>query len=445
MPRGYRSIDENNSIPWKTILAILVAAFLVTTKCGEFNEEAPNPFEHLPPATSVDKKGEQDWSNRIAAYLKTNQDFKRNHAKNLEVDSKTWATAIVKSAQKVGMKLDEDNFKAVIVVLDVESDFLVNPPIPGGMDGKYGRYMKDIENKLESYGLPDDLGKKLKTWIGEFEEKYGGRLKNSKTELELDKALQTIREELHAVLMPVRIMGSGNKEAKKILAEVDDKLHVATMGSMQVNATRAEEYFESRYGKDLTKEEVRDRLFTLEGGIEAGAALLNLSLRAYKAPDKVQYAFADYHAGPYSSRNAGFQAMVVALSGEDLNQDGDCLSYQAGEILPVITQTEEATWKWLKSTDITYNEVYYAFCYRDETSRFGMFCIRDMFKAEKTADFTNTDVFRRVKAAYGQKTKGPAILAKIPEAQTDSEKWNKSFTTEKYVENDMEKFEAIKL
>jgi hypothetical protein len=58
------------------------------------------------------------------------------------------------------------------------------------------------------------------------------------------------------------------------------------------------------------------------------------------------YRFADYNAGRYSSRNAAVQALLVQLTGQKIDPDGDLLRYKGGE--PVSPRTEPSqAWRAL--------------------------------------------------------------------------------------------------
>lgn len=82
---------------------------------------------------------------------------------------------------------------------------------------------------------------------------------------------------------------------------------------------------------------LRDELFTRRGGLYFGAAHLLDYAADY---DDMVHRFADFNAGHYASRNAGFQNALAIASGRKLALDGDLLI--RGEDAERPSQTELA-------------------------------------------------------------------------------------------------------
>ncbi len=424
-----------SEFPLKRALLAIVAVLIFADQCGRFDHEPPNPFADLPVALRISGEEKNEYVGKIERSLKGNADFKATH-KNLDQDSKEWARAIVAACEKTGMPLKDENIKLILAVLKGESGFRVDPPIIGGMGQKYERYMKEIKEELEDASIPEEMKGELKEWIKGYEDKYGEGIKEAKTEQELDKTLEKIRNELGAILKPIFWLGQGTPGVNKLAEKVEEKLNVATLGSMQVDKRKAEEYFELRYGKDLSENEVRDKLFTLEGGIEAGTALLSLSTATYKGgKDWQKFVFADYHAGLFSSRNAGFQASLAQASGKPLVADGDLLAYRNGKIASGISTTKRVTWEWIEAKNLPHHDVYAPMCYFDRHIKY---CLSDMFKLEKTASFKDSDIYKKVNTAH-------EIEPKIPQSAATSAKIAGAYTTKTYVSQKMKDYNRFRL
>jgi hypothetical protein len=91
---------------------------------------------------------------------------------------------------------------------------------------------------------------------------------------------------------------------------------------MQVSVTFAEAQVKARRYPYPMTDSVRREVFTRHGGLYFGTA----HLLAYDAPyDKPIFRFADFNAGRYASRNAGFQSALALASGLPVSLDGDLL------------------------------------------------------------------------------------------------------------------------
>ena len=100
---------------------------------------------------------------------------------------------------------------------------------------------------------------------------------------------------------------------------------------MQVSVAFARDFAREH---DIPEPDIRARLYSRAGGLFYGIAHL-LKYEFHYADWR--HLFADYNAGHHASRNAGFQRMVSALSGQRLAPDGDLLSYADGGAAPSAT------------------------------------------------------------------------------------------------------------
>ncbi|MCA3572305.1 MAG: DUF1615 family protein, partial [Aestuariivirga sp.] len=187
---------------------------------------------------------------------------------------------------------------------------------------------------------------------------------------------------------------------------------VSTLGSMQVSIAYAIAEVEKAKGRRLGMPAIwklRDELYTRQGGVDYGARML-LGYRA--GYDSRVYVFADYNAGRYASRNAAFQHMVSALSGETLALDGDLLVYRGSTPRSEPSATERAV--------------------RSLALGLGEDDIRADLLMEKDAAFRDTSLYARVAEAYAAKTGRKAPYAMIPQIRLESPKLSRNMTTERF-------------
>lgn len=218
-----------------------------------------------------------------------------------------WAQDIKLAFSRLGLLANKNGVCATIAVIEQESTFNARPDIPG-----LGRM---VLQKLES---PDThLAVRLAAKARLLQTAHNGKrfdayLAQVKTELDLEKWYDEFTgSQLTSPLL-------------KWMGKDVDSL-IATLGPMQVSVRFAREF--SRRMQWPT-DNLRPYLHTREGGILYGTAHLLSIPSSYS---RMVYRFADFNAGPFASRNAGFQQMVSKLSGQTLDLDGDLLSYRKGQ------------------------------------------------------------------------------------------------------------------
>ena len=148
---------------------------------------------------------------------------------------------------------------------------------------------------------------------------------------------------------------------------------------------------------------VRREVFTRRGGLYFGIAHLLDYPVSY---DSMLYRFADFNAGHYASRNAAFQQAVSSLSKSRLALDGDLLREGSSE--PGQTELAE----------------------RRLGDRIGLDegQIRRDLEREKTLEFEDTDLYRKVFALADES--GPMPRAGVPEIRLQSVKIRRQLTTD---------------
>jgi hypothetical protein len=156
---------------------------------------------------------------------------------------------------------------------------------------------------------------------------------------------------------------------------------------------------------------MRETLYTRKGGVLFGTAHLFYYPTHYT---DMLYRFADFNAGHYASRNAGFQTMVSQLTGKPLNADGDLIEHQADNPNSV-SETQNAVMQLLakKMPNITAQT------------------IQQDLALEKSLDFESTVTYQTVAQLYAQKYK-KVLSQQLPKISLKSEKITRNLTTEWY-------------
>ncbi|MGH9876576.1 MAG: DUF1615 family protein [Nitrososphaerales archaeon] len=302
-------------------------------------------------------------------------------------ESDLWARDIHSSIEQLKLDVSKSNVCAVISIIEQESSFNPDPVVSG--------IASILKKRLDKATRKLVLGQLVKIRLGmraSNNQTFRRNINSIRTERDLERWFQEfILEEW------------GGDSVLQIFGQDIDYL-ISTLGSMQVSIFYAREYAKK---KDIEKEDLREYLYSREGGVFFGTA----HLLDYKAeyPDLI-YRFADYNAGQYASRNAGFQEMLARLSGRRLSLDGDLLTYRGGSISP--SKSYEAACAALaKHLD------------KDQ--------ILDDFKQGKEESFIETSTYKTICQLYSSKYNDVA-KARIPDIQLQSDKLSKKRTTEWY-------------
>jgi hypothetical protein len=297
-----------------------------------------------------------------------------------------WAIDIFSASEALGVRPTAENVCAVIAVIEQESTFQVNPPVPG----LPSIARREIDARAASHHIPRLVvaaALELRSPTGAT---YRERVENARTE----KALSDLFEDFIGMVPLGRtLFGSLNP--------------VHTGGPMQVSIAYAEDHVgKKRYPYPYTGS-VRDEVFTRRGGVYFGMAhLFDYDVKY----DRMLYRFADFNAGHYASRNAAFQNAVSLLSGQSLVPDGDLLlrSDNAGQP----SKTELAVRKLAGKLDLN-----------DAQIR------RDLERGED-ASFSQSRLFERVFELADRKQGRPAPRAAVPKIRLNSPKITRKLTTE---------------
>jgi hypothetical protein len=305
-------------------------------------------------------------------------------------DRNGWAEDILTAMAQLQIEPNGQNVCAVLAVAEQESDFRVDPAVPG-----LPRIARlEIEKRREQAGVPKfmvDAALKLASSNGQS---YGARLDAAQTERELSDLFEDF-----AGKVPL---------GKRLFADYNP---VRTAGPMQVSIPFAQTYAEAKRYPFGMAGSVREEVFTRRGGIYFGIA----HLLDYAAPyDDLAFRFADYNAGRYASRNAAFQKAVAELTGVQVPLDGDLLRYERGLPARGVSRTELATRRLAGHFEMTRADV------------------RHDLELAHTAEFERSRLYLSVLTLQDGVLGKPAPRALIPSIVVETSKTTRRLTTESY-------------
>lgn len=323
-------------------------------------------------------------------------------------DDARWAKAIVRAMDLQNIEKSRENICAAIAVIDQESNFEANPKVPGL--GKMAA--KAFRKKVDGNKSMQLVFSALPGLLAQLEKEIGA----AKSERDLDLATRRAFDQIRAnwvVEALIRAIDEYGSESG--IFEYYNE--VKTVGSMQVSVAFARQSRLDPASEEVGETyELRDHLYTVEGGVELGV----LQLLGYSTPyaHKV-HRFADYNAGRYASRNAAFQKVIATLSGAKIMLDGDLLRYgKDSRPSDEPSQTES----WIRHI------------VAEHGLALGVEQIRRDLTKEKKRDFEETATFRRVRALYRKTKKAEAPMAIIPEIRLESVKLSQGWTTRRFAE-----------
>lgn len=307
-----------------------------------------------------------------------------------EADANAWVDDILSSLDDVKMARTNESMCAVMAVIEQESGYKEDPPVAGLSTLLANKIKKMGSNLALRLALEVRLDQAMSTG-----KTFREGMKLVKTERDLSKWYTEFTESRYTSPI-LKYMGKS----------VDDV--VSTVGSMQVSLDYARKIAPSLGQSSMN---MRETLYTRKGGVLYGTAHLFYYPTNYS--DMI-YRFADFNAGHYASRNAGFQAMVSQLSGKPLNADGDLIAHQP-ENSNQVSQTQNAVMQ----------------LFAKKMPTMTVQSIAQDLALEKNLDFEKTTTYQTVAQWYAQKYK-KVIAQQIPKISLKSEKITRNLTTEWY-------------
>jgi len=281
-----------------------------------------------------------------------------------------------------------ENICAVVAVIEQESEFHVDPVIPGL--GAIAR--REIERRADHAHVPLMIVNGVLQLKSSDGRTYGDRIDKAKTE----KDLSDVYEDLIAsVPLGTTLFAERNP--------------IRTRGPMQVNVAFAEQFASATPYPYPVKVSIADEVFTRRGSVYFGIA----HLLDYRAPyDEYLYRFADFNAGQYASRNAAFQNAVGVATGIGIDADGALLPHDSDTNSPGRTELAVRA--------------------LGPRLRMGDAAIHAALAQGKTKDFEATPLYQRVFAIADQTLGRPAPRALVPQIKLLSPKIKRSLTTDWY-------------
>ena len=327
-------------------------------------------------------------------------------------DPRGWAADILAVLNIHNLAQNKENACSVIAIVDQESGFNANPAVPNL--GKLSE--KAVIEKLSKLSF---LGSQAENFLNKFpntKNSFMQRIRNAKTERDLDMAYRDLMQGIEEYAKQYKLSILFNNSFARDF--IESRNEIDTIGSMQVAVDFAVQYeMERRGGSALSLKEiyqVRDRLYSRQGGLYYGSLLLLGYPSGY---DKKIYRFADFNAGRYSSRNAAVQHMITILSGKKLATDGDLMIYNAdGRVAATASSTELALRALSTTQGLNLSETQIR---------------RDLMK-EKSLAFNDTTTYKTLIAAYRIKKKTYPPYAIVPGIELQSEKTSRILTTAKF-------------
>ncbi len=333
-------------------------------------------------------------------------------------DASRWGSAVHDALQAIEIPVTRESACQVLAVIEQESGYAADPEVPGLGEMALEELEIDAEEKLGWLG--DDALSWLIDTGPPGEPTFAERLAEVRTEGELDWVYRDLVAFHGERARPVQVVVD-------ILAPRLDERHnpVRTVGSMQVSVDWAEQH-RPKGRNGVEREDVRDALYTVDGGVRYGTARLFAGADYEDAGldglDAATMRFADFNAGVFASRNAAFQGWVAELADVELALDGDLLAW---------TPRGRPVWSPDGATAAALLSLV-----EDGTVDLDERQIRRDLKREKTLVFARTRTYEAVYTAFEARSGAiaPADTARIPGIALDSPKLSGRWTTGSFAE-----------
>lgn len=328
-------------------------------------------------------------------------------------DPAGWAKDLLAAFSDSGLVPDATRVCGVVAVLQQESGFQADPPVPN-LGALVRARLNEEAERLGPLG-PSAMERLLADRSPGNRRTFEERIRRLRTERELDvlfrEMLEAQRREHPAMVATANLLDTLFRGRR-----LEDLNPVTTAGSMQVGVHWAIEYARSKDWPD-DEEAVRDALYTRAGGLRYGVP----RLWGYPLtdPDPL-YRFADYNAGQYASRNAAVQRALAQLTGVRLAADGDLLVYGPdGRPTGEDSETLAAFRVFRQRFVPTFPE--------------GR--LRGDLEKGKEQAFEETPTYLALRRVFREQVGSPMPAATVPELELKSPKLRRGYSTAAYARN----------
>jgi len=312
-------------------------------------------------------------------------------------DRAGWIHDIVAAFNALGIDSTHENVCAVVAVIEQESGFKDDPPVPNLPAIAW----REIDERAASAGVPRSIVRGVLDLKSRDGRSYGERIDHVRTEKDLSDVFEDF---IASVPLGTTLFADRNP--------------IRTRGPMQVHVAFAREFSRRRPYPYAVSKTLADEVFTRRGGIYFGVA----HLLDYEAPyPSALYRFADFNAGQYASRNAAFQSALSSASGVFVIPDGALLPHDES-----LGQTEAA----LRAMG--------ARLHLDQTA------IHDALLQSKSGEFAATALYRQVFELARIRTGHPPPRAVVPRIELHSPKLTRHLTTAWYAQRVNDRYERCR-
>jgi Protein of unknown function (DUF1615) len=323
------------------------------------------------------------------------------------LDADGWARDLLRAFSAAGIPADSERVCGAVAILQQESGFQVDPPVPG-LAEMVRKRLDELAGKLGPPGKSEVQHLLAERRPGDSRT-FAQRLRSLHTERDLDLLFRDMLAAAHA-RHPVAYRAANVIDGVFRKASLEDLNPIGTAGSMQVGARWVLHHSQGQFAD---ADAVRDVLFTRAGGLRWGVQRLWGYPAHYPRP---LFRFADYNAGEYASRNAAVQRALSRLTGQPLAPDGDLLAYDANA---EPKSEESASLRALLAFAQQVPELSASDVHRDVL-------------LEKRGDFEATPTYRALERVYQARFGTPLSAGELPDLELSSPKLKGGYSTARY-------------
>ncbi len=240
-----------------------------------------------------------------------------------------WIEAIISGVERNELPVCKEILGLVASIISIESSFHADPlvamPRPAGIESLLNRAESKLFEKFGRMMIIPPVPK----YYAEYKKKYWSQLLACRTESNVEILARQLADDLKKDCdsFPAPVKNAVNQNIGKLGNVIRSK------GSMQVKLLRARAAMKNR-GEEFTDQELTEYMYTLNGGVDVGVAVLKPMFLQYAAycgeRGELSWLFfvgMDFHYGPFASRNMMEQIRIRDLSRQNIVLDGSFLNH----------------------------------------------------------------------------------------------------------------------